>query len=76
MIPGLIDTHIHAPQYVFTGTGTDLPLLEWLNRYTLPVEAKYKDLEFADRAYRDVVVGIVISFHRSTFKLYNFQGMA
>jgi guanine deaminase len=26
--PGMIDTHVHAPQYQFTGTATDLPLME------------------------------------------------
>ena len=28
LIPGFVDTHIHAPQYVFTGTGYDRTLLE------------------------------------------------
>ena len=36
IIPGLIDAHCHAPQYVFSGTGMDLPLLDWLNKYTFP----------------------------------------
>ena len=38
VLPGLIDTHVHGPQYAFTGTGYDKPLLEWLNTYTFPVE--------------------------------------
>lgn len=29
LIPGFIDTHVHAPQYAFAGNGLDLPLLEW-----------------------------------------------
>lgn len=29
IIPGFIDTHAHAPQYAFTGTGMNLPLLKW-----------------------------------------------
>ena len=32
LIPGLVDTHLHAPQYTIAGTGTDLPLLDWLNK--------------------------------------------
>lgn len=55
IIPGFIDTHIHAPQYVFTGTGLDLPLLEWLNKYTFPREAAFKDTQYADNAYSKVV---------------------
>ncbi|XP_026068393.1 guanine deaminase [Carassius auratus] len=55
LMPGMIDTHIHASQYSYTGTALDLPLLEWLNTYTFPVEAKYKDLDFANNVYTKVV---------------------
>ena len=51
IIPGLIDLHIHAPQFSFRGTNMDLELIDWLNRYTFPEEAKYSDLEYADKAY-------------------------
>lgn len=34
-------------QYVYTGTGMDLPLLEWLETHTFPVEARFKDTAFA-----------------------------
>ena len=36
IIPGLVDTHIHAPQYTFRGLKMDLELLPWLNSYTFP----------------------------------------
>jgi guanine deaminase len=40
--PGLIDTHLHAPQLEMIGSyGGDL--LAWLNRYTFPTEAKFRD---------------------------------
>ncbi|KAI2664759.1 Guanine deaminase [Labeo rohita] len=55
LMPGMVDTHIHASQYSYTGTALDLPLLEWLNTYTFPVEAKYKDLDFANDVYTKVV---------------------
>ncbi|XP_016137388.1 guanine deaminase-like [Sinocyclocheilus grahami] len=54
-MPGMVDTRIHASQYSYTGTALDLPLLEWLNTYTFPVEAKYKDLGFANNVYTKVV---------------------
>ncbi|KAL3063351.1 hypothetical protein OYC64_003088 [Pagothenia borchgrevinki] len=54
-MPGLVDTHIHAPQYSYAGTALDLPLLEWLNKYTFPVESRFKDLEFAQQVYSQVV---------------------
>lgn len=28
-IPGFIDTHVHAPQYTYAGSGTDVPLMTW-----------------------------------------------
>lgn len=51
IMPGLIDLHVHAPQYSFRGLGMDLELLDWLNTHTFPEESKYADLEYADRAY-------------------------
>ncbi|NXO71278.1 GUAD deaminase, partial [Phainopepla nitens] len=54
-MPGLVDTHIHAPQYSFTGTRVDLPLLQWLTSYTFPTEAKYQDSGFAEEVYTRVV---------------------
>ncbi|NXL60065.1 GUAD deaminase, partial [Chordeiles acutipennis] len=54
-MPGMVDTHIHAPQYSFTGTRVDLPLLQWLTTYTFPTEAKYKDNDFAEEVYTRVV---------------------
>ncbi|XP_067295122.1 guanine deaminase [Pseudorasbora parva] len=55
LMPGMVDTHIHASQYSYIGTALDLPLLEWLNTYTFPVEAKYEDLDFANDVYTKVV---------------------
>ncbi|CAO3591069.1 unnamed protein product [Absidia cylindrospora] len=55
IIPGLIDTHIHAPQYPFTGTCTDLPLTEWLNKYSFPCEGKFEDAEWAKTVYKALV---------------------
>ena len=52
ILPGMTDLHVHAPQFAFRGLGMDMELLEWLNTYTFPEESKYKELEYADRAYR------------------------
>ena len=51
IIPGLIDLHVHAPQYTYRGLGMDLELIEWLNVNTFPEESKYKDNEYALKAY-------------------------
>ena len=51
ILPGMSDLHVHAPQFAFRGLGMDMELLEWLNTYTFPEESKYKDLDYAERAY-------------------------
>ena len=51
VFPGLVDLHVHAPQYAFRGMCMDLELMDWLNRYTFPEEEKYESLEYAERAY-------------------------
>lgn len=52
IIPGLVDLHIHAPQYSFRGLGMDMELLEWLETNTFPEEAKFESVEYAQKAYR------------------------
>ena len=52
LLPGFIDSHVHASQYPNNGLGLDLPLLEWLQKYTFPMENRYgKDSDFAHKAY-------------------------
>ncbi|KAH8304921.1 hypothetical protein KR018_005045 [Drosophila ironensis] len=55
LMPGFVDCHIHAPQFAQVGLGLDMPLLDWLNTYTFPLEAKFSDLEYAQRVYKSVV---------------------
>jgi guanine deaminase len=59
LIPGLIDLHIHAPQYSYAGTATDRPLMGldgWLETYTFPAEARLQDdLDAARDVYSRVV---------------------
>ncbi|AIJ04983.1 N-ethylammeline chlorohydrolase [Methanocaldococcus bathoardescens] len=42
-IPGLINTHTHIPMTLFRGVADDLPLMEWLNNYIWPMEAKLNE---------------------------------
>ncbi|HUJ14173.1 MAG TPA: guanine deaminase [Thermoanaerobaculia bacterium] len=44
--PGFFDTHLHAPQLEMIGSYGG-HLLEWLNRYTFPTEAKFSDTQHA-----------------------------
>ena len=51
VIPGLVDLHIHAPQYAFRGLGMDCELLDWLYKHAFPEEAKYSNPDYAQSAY-------------------------
>ena len=35
IMPSFVDMHLHAPQYPMLGMGMDLPLIDWLNTYTV-----------------------------------------
>ena len=66
LLPGLVDTHVHAPQYMNSGVGYDRMLLEWLDTYTFPTEARFRDIEVAGDVYPKVVV------HAKTAKNNNY----
>ena len=66
LMPGLIDTHIHASQvscdwwrshsaligqFPNAGVGLELTLLDWLQKYTFPTETGLADAEEASRVY-------------------------
>jgi len=46
LMPGFIDAHIHYPQVEIIGS-YGAQLLEWLNKYTFPTEAKFSDSQHA-----------------------------
>lgn len=51
ILPGLCDMHVHAPQFVYRGLGIDLQLMDWLDRYAFPTEARFADLSYAKVYY-------------------------
>lgn len=55
LVPGLIDTHIHAPQWTQRGVGLDLPLDQWLNDYTFPLESSFADTELAESVWHAMI---------------------
>ncbi|KAJ2556615.1 hypothetical protein EV175_001888 [Coemansia sp. RSA 1933] len=59
LMPGLIDTHTHAPQASFMGLGHDLPLMEWLATYTFKYESRFGDAQWARTMYESAVRRVV-----------------
>lgn len=55
LLPGFVDTHIHAPQWAQIGKALDKDLPTWLMNYTFPLEASYKDAHFAEETYPTLV---------------------
>lgn len=59
ILQSFADMHLHGPQYEITGTGMDRPLLEWLETYAFPTEAKYADPAYAREKYRDLARDLI-----------------
>ena len=68
LLPGLVDTHIHAPQWPQLGTGLDLPLEQWLHEYTFPLERRATEPAFAQSVWDDMVA--VLLAHGTTTAVY------
>jgi len=49
IMPGFVDTHTHFPQLEVIGR-MGHTLLDWLENYTFPAEARFSDLSHAQRA--------------------------
>ncbi len=48
ILPGLVNTHNHAPMVLFRGIADDLALMEWLRGYIFPAEARNVTAEFVE----------------------------
>lgn len=55
LFPGLIDTHLHAPQWPNLAIGMEGNLRDWVENYTDPIEESYHDVEKAKRVYDELV---------------------
>ncbi len=54
IMPGLINTHTHAPMACFRGLADDLPLMTWLEEHIFPVEASLTP----DMVYQSTLLSI------------------
>ena len=57
VLPGFVDTHVHFPQIRAVG-GMGMPLMEWLDKYALPEEAKMADVGYAAGVAAEFVRGL------------------
>jgi len=55
IIPGMNDLHCHASQYKHVGMAMDKELLPWLENYTFPEEAKFRDIKYSKLIYQKFI---------------------
>lgn len=60
LLPGFVDTHVHYPQVRVLG-GLGMGLLEWLDRNTLPEEARLADNAYARTVAREFLSALVVN---------------
>jgi 5-methylthioadenosine/S-adenosylhomocysteine deaminase len=73
VLPGLINTHTHAPMVLYRGLADDLALTEWLNKYIFPAEAKTVSPEFVRAGTRLALVEMIQSGTTTYADMYYFE---
>jgi 5-methylthioadenosine/S-adenosylhomocysteine deaminase len=73
VIPGLINTHTHAPMVLYRGLADDLPLQEWLVKYIFPAEAKTVSREMVRIGTRLAALEMIQSGTTAYADMYYFE---
>jgi 5-methylthioadenosine/S-adenosylhomocysteine deaminase len=73
VLPGLINTHSHAPMVMYRGLADDLALMDWLQKYIFPAEAKTVSPEFVRVGTRLAAVEMIESGTTAYVDMYYFE---
>jgi 5-methylthioadenosine/S-adenosylhomocysteine deaminase len=73
VIPGLVNTHTHAPMVLYRGLADDLPLQEWLEKYIFPAEAKTVSREMVRVGTRLAAAEMIESGTTTFADMYYFE---
>ena len=73
VMPGLVNTHTHAPMVLFRGLADDLALEEWLTKYIFPAEAKTVSPEFVRAGTRLAALEMIESGTTTYADMYYFE---
>ena len=73
VLPGLINTHTHAPMVLYRGLADDLALQEWLEKYIFPAEAKTVSPEFVRAGTRLAALEMIQSGTTTYADMYYFE---
>jgi 5-methylthioadenosine/S-adenosylhomocysteine deaminase len=73
VLPGLINTHTHAPMVLYRGLADDLALMDWLQNYIFPAEAKTVSREFVRVGTRLAALEMIQSGTTTFTDMYYFE---
>jgi 5-methylthioadenosine/S-adenosylhomocysteine deaminase len=73
VMPGLINTHTHAPMVLYRGLADDLALMDWLNNYIFPAEAKTVSPDFVRAGTRLAALEMIQSGTTTYADMYYFE---
>jgi 5-methylthioadenosine/S-adenosylhomocysteine deaminase len=73
VLPGLINTHTHAPMVMYRGLADDLSLMDWLNKYIFPAEAKTVSPEMVRIGTRLAALEMIQSGTTTFADMYYFE---
>jgi 5-methylthioadenosine/S-adenosylhomocysteine deaminase len=73
VLPGLINTHTHAPMVMYRGLADDLALMDWLQKYIFPAEAKTVSREMVRIGTRLAVLEMIESGTTTYADMYYFE---
>ena len=73
VMPGLINTHTHAPMVLYRGLADDMGLMEWLTQYIFPAEAKTVSPEFVRAGTRLAALEMIQSGTTTYADMYYFE---
>jgi len=73
VMPGLVNTHTHAPMVLFRGLADDLALEEWLTKYIFPAESKTVSPDFVRAGTRLAALEMIESGTTTFTDMYYFE---
>jgi len=73
VLPGLVNTHTHAPMVMYRGLADDLALMDWLNKYIFPAEAKTVSPEMVRIGTRLAALEMIESGTTTFADMYYFE---
>jgi 5-methylthioadenosine/S-adenosylhomocysteine deaminase len=73
VLPGLINTHTHAPMVIYRGLADDLALMDWLQKYIFPAEAKTVSPEMVRIGTRLAALEMIESGTTTFADMYYFE---